>query len=135
MPGYSDNFRTKVISQFQQQWQETGISVENFSVQAKVHHTTMRQWLRKYAPEFETKRKQLSKTTLSSRSEVMSENSQGVQIETEWYQKERQLEISEDYEDPVTSPQRSESDQIEQLLDEICFLKQQVVYWMRQEPV
>ena len=54
-----------------------------------------------------------------------------VQVETEWYQEQHDFCV--DRQEP--EPDDAHQELIGQLRDEIRFLKQQVVYWMAQEPV
>ena len=128
---YSENYRRKVVSNYQQLWAEQSLSIDDYSRQVCVHHTTLRQWLKKYAPDFEAQRKSLSRQRVApTEPDLIAEldtepsgqcktQTQSVTVQTEWYRE--------------TDPQQD--DLIQQLRDEIVFLKKQVQYWMRQEAI
>ena len=91
----------------------------------------MRNWIKRYDPEFERHRKvagshHYSKTTTIEEQQV--EQTQ-LQVESEWYPPEQTpnqaIELVPD----------SQAEKMSQLMKEIDFLKQQVSYWMQQEPV
>ena len=128
--GYPEAVRIKTVQQYQQRWQESGLSIDKFAEEVRVHHTTIRQWLKKYAPDFYTSRKSPQFPAVSSPIDSMTTGTQQVQVETEWYE-HHQMEIAEN----TTARRDPDEDRVAKLLDEIAFLKEQVAYWMRQEPV
>ncbi|WP_420588260.1 hypothetical protein [Bacterioplanoides sp.] len=118
---YPEILRKRHVADYQKQFRQTGITIENFSTQIGVHHTTVRQWLKRYAPDFYSSRRQTKTIT------------QSVQVETEWYP-DNQPEMTEP-ELSVMPDGPDDSDRISLLLKEIEFLKRQVIYWMRQDRI
>ncbi len=137
--GYAVSMKKKIVQSYQEQWQDTGISIDDFSKEAKIHHTTIRNWLRTYAPAFEASRRSSHKTQTVQRSMARTERGHGIQIESEWYNHEQQEFSVSDHPatgDALTPPECSqEPDLIESLRREIQFLRQQVAYWMKQDSV
>lgn len=124
MAGYPESQRKKIVAGYQQQYQESGISIDDYSKQVQVHHTTIRQWLKRYAPEFETSRRKSTSRTIT----------ESVEVETEWYP-HTDFQEPDLLPPPEPSTGHQEPDVVEKLREEIKFLKAQVVYWMQQEPV
>lgn len=136
---YSEDYRRKIVSNYQQLWQEQSLSIDQYATQICINHTTVRKWLKQYAPEFEERRRGQQSKFRNRRSldhpdpdpiaELEEEpssqcKSQSVTVQTEWYQEEPEHEL-----DP------HQDDLVQQLREEIVFLKQQVSYWMRQEAI
>ena len=57
MPGYPESMRKQLVQRYQEQWREDGISIDQFAENNRVHHTTMRAWIKRYDPEFDRYRK------------------------------------------------------------------------------
>ena len=129
MPSYPETLRKKMVQKYQEQWQESQITIEQFADQNRIHHTTMRKWIKAYSPEFDSQRR--SKKTY--REVIVEEQAvqKQMQVQTEWYPHEPEPEQTKT---GVAEPDHAEH-RINQLLKEIEFLKQQVSYWMQQEPV
>ena len=131
MSGYPESVRKRIVQRYQEQWQETGLSIDDYCAQAKIHHTTMRKWLKQYAPEFDVRRKSEKKSMQRS---VISSTGNKVQVETEWYEHEQQ-ELTMPDTAHIASESSPAPDLIDQLREEIEFLKRQIIYWMKQEPL
>lgn len=123
---YDEKYRKQIVSQYQQLWADKQLSVDDFSQQVCIHHTTIRKWLKTYAPKFEQVRRghkqQPSQNELNDMGSTTS-GCQSVTVQAEWYE----------HNEPNTD--NHQDDLIRQLRDEIVFLKRQVSYWMQQESI
>ena len=132
---FPETMRINAVNQYKHEFEETGVSIDQFAKDFCIHHTTLRQWLKRYDPEFYVQRGrkvvQTMRKTQSETTHVDGEvHSQGIQIEEEWYGQQPLLPSQaqvhvEDHRDKEIADLRSE----------VGFLKKQVVYWMNQGAV
>ena len=162
---FSDAYRQQVVDQYQQLWTEQKLSIDDYASQIQVHQTTVRQWLKKLAPEFDQQRrnqysakqgklarkapidkqddhdhkpedKDIKPVNGTKQPELLPHHQPSTQTKT----KTKTVTVqAEWYHHDTPHDSRTGTDprdqQIQQLREEVTFLKQQVSYWMRQEAI